>query len=240
MDFWQFPAGTRLWKEFQVDGRRMETRLLEKQSDEPEDWLAVSYAWDAAQTDAVQLPAGGKDVLGTSHDIPSADQCWGCHGGTRSHVLGFSAIQLAHEAPEGELTLQRLGDEGLLTQVPAGTPTIPGTSSERAALGYLHANCGHCHNQERPARQGTRCYDPERRFDLLLRVGRLGSVFDTPAYSTALEQIVHPGESPEHSELFKRVAKTAAEGGMPPLAKERVDDEGVAVLREWILHLPGR
>src|SRR4051794_17627830 len=30
MDDWQFPAGTRLWKEFRFGGRLVETRILEK------------------------------------------------------------------------------------------------------------------------------------------------------------------------------------------------------------------
>jgi hypothetical protein len=32
-DHWLFPNGTKIWKEFSRDGRKLETRYLEKQSD---------------------------------------------------------------------------------------------------------------------------------------------------------------------------------------------------------------
>ena len=38
-DAWNFPAGTRLWKEFSFNGRRIETRYLERQADGQ--WLYV-------------------------------------------------------------------------------------------------------------------------------------------------------------------------------------------------------
>ena len=82
--------------------------------------------------------------------MPSAADCGGCHGGRKSHVLGFSAVQLAK--PGLPLALDDLVSEGRLTRAPASLPAIPGNEVERAALGYLHANCGHCHNSARPPR----------------------------------------------------------------------------------------
>ena len=50
-DAWDFPAGTRLWKEFSHAGKRIETRLIQRRADKS--WLYVSYVWNDQGTDAV-------------------------------------------------------------------------------------------------------------------------------------------------------------------------------------------
>ena len=46
-----------------------------------------------------------------------------------------------------------LFEEGWLSDaVPESS--VPGDPSTVAALGYLHANCSHCHNRDRPPRVG--------------------------------------------------------------------------------------
>ena len=44
-DAWIFPVGTRLWKEFSFNGRRVETRYMERRPDGQ--WLYAAYAWSA-------------------------------------------------------------------------------------------------------------------------------------------------------------------------------------------------
>jgi hypothetical protein len=74
-------------------------------------------------------------------------------------VLGFEAVALAHEDARG-LTLAELVREGRLTHAPEAPPRIPGTPVERAALGYLHMNCGvSCHMPP----LGTRVVDEQGR-----------------------------------------------------------------------------
>ena len=41
---WVLPVGTRLYKEFSRDGRRLETRLLYKRGDN--DWFRMAYIWN--------------------------------------------------------------------------------------------------------------------------------------------------------------------------------------------------
>lgn len=222
MDFWKFPTGTRLWKEFTRDGVRVETRLLEKRSDADDDWLLVAYAWNEDGTDATQLPEGASRAHGTAHDIPAASQCLGCHGGTPSRVLGFSAIQLG-------ATTQQLFDEGLLTQAPPSLE-LPGDEVAQAALGYLHANCSHCHNQRRPQSTGPeRCWNPEKGFDFMLRVDSLGSVAQTNAVKS-----VNSFGGPDWKEIVGRAGKLPSQGGMPPLAKSVVDQAGLEKLEAFI------
>lgn len=196
---WEFPAGTKLWKEFTRDGVRVETRILAKLGPSDADWVAASYLWKADQSDALLASEAVPNALGTPHDVPAAKQCAGCHGGRKSRVLGFSAVQLSNQP---ELA-------ALLT-----TPTtysLPGDPEQRAALGYLYANCAHCHNTTRPKQTGARCYDP-RSLDLDITQ-----------------------QKPTRTDLVDRMGRRGL-GGMPPLASELVDTKGLALVKSWIAH----
>lgn len=238
-DDWQFPKGTKLWKEFTRDGRRVETRLLLKFGTGESDWAAAAYVWRTDGSDADLQPEGATNALDTEHDVPAANRCMGCHGGRRGRVLGFSAVQLANTEGPGAIAPSDLVNAGILSgEVP--NAIVPGNATERAALGYLHANCGHCHNTSRPQSDGPRCYDPRKDIDMLLTVSRLGSVDETPTYETIVGSVVEPGD-PEASKLIELVSQRS-EGGMgrdqmPPLASERVDEDGLALLKEWVLGL---
>src|SRR5690606_23060146 len=97
MDFWEFPAGTRLWKEFSRDGRRIETRLLSKTGSSPTDWYMMAYAWTADEREAVAAPDGVTNALGTAHDVPGTGDCAKCHVRMPDIVIGVSAILLDHQ-----------------------------------------------------------------------------------------------------------------------------------------------
>src|SRR4051812_36602398 len=101
-DAWDFPAGTKLWKEF-AHGRALETRYIERSTDGS--WRFGSYVWNAEGTDAVLAPASGlrdlpasgstrdtRDALAAHYTIPSVDDCRACHEGAPVPVLGFSAL----------------------------------------------------------------------------------------------------------------------------------------------------
>jgi mono/diheme cytochrome c family protein len=233
-DDWSFPMGTKLWKEFSVAGRRIETRLLVKHGPTDRDWAGAAYVWDAEQRDATLTPAGLEDADGHRYDVPSATDCAGCHGGRRSHVLGFSAVQLAKSGLP--VTLENLIDEGRLSRPPARMPAIPGDDSQQRALGYLHANCGHCHNRARPPREGARCYDPERRLDFWLPSDPAANALGMPAVTTSVPRFVTPGE-PDDSRLIELMARRGRLLHMPPLASQRVDPDGVRLVRAWVQSL---
>lgn len=141
-DAWRFPVGTRLWKEFSLDGRRIETRHFELQPDGR--WAYASYVWDG--DDAVRAPERGQTLAlpgGKTYAVPSTGDCIACHGGARSPVLGFAALQLGPAVPA-------LLRDGLLKNAPAAWATqapdfAAASPAEHAARGYLHGNCGHCH-----------------------------------------------------------------------------------------------
>jgi len=176
-DRWDFPAGTKFWKEFVFDGRRVETRFLWKvQSDR---WLFASYAWNDAQTEAVLAPESGianvaevasafaqgatADKPGKRHSIPSVADCRSCHDSARTEILGFTALQLSDDrdplAPHSEaltpdmITLRTLVAEERLVPsrrewIAAPPRVIASDPQARASLGYLSTNCGSCHNPE--------------------------------------------------------------------------------------------
>jgi hypothetical protein len=233
MDEWLFPEGTKLWKEFSVGGARVETRLLEKRGPTDTDWVSLSYTWRPDDQDAIAAPLGEVDAHHTDHDVPAAGECLACHGGRRSFVLGFSAVQLAPSAATDEIDLAGLTERSLLSSPPGSIPVVPGNAVEVAALGYLHANCSHCHNPTRPERSGARCFDPDRDIDFTLAVGQLDDVASTPTYRTVIGDGVKPGD-PDGSRLYELVSSRGLFRQMPPLATEHVDATAVANLRVWI------
>jgi cytochrome c553 len=140
---WEFPIGTRFWKEFSFDGHKVETRLLWRVS--KEQWVFASYAWNEAQTDASLAPESGipnlaevapfdvaqgspersRGAPGKRHSIPSIAECRSCHDSARTEILGFDALNLSDDrdpnAPHAEpltremITLRTLTEENLLT-----------------------------------------------------------------------------------------------------------------------------
>ena len=233
MDNWIFPEGTQLWKEFTRDGVRVETRLLQKVGPLDGDWVGLAYLWSSDQRDAYAAPAGAIDAQGTEHDVPAASECHACHGGTKSRVLGVSALQLGHDDESQLTTLETLVDRGLLSDPPGELVYgLPGDATQQAALGYLHANCASCHNSERPATRGARCFDPENELDFKLSVRDLGDVQETATYRT-MGAVVKPGQ-PGKSRLIALISDRDRFARMPPLASDEVDREALVLLQRWI------
>lgn len=232
---WQFPVGTKLWKEFSVGDRALETRLLLKTSPSEDGWAAGAYIWLPDGSDAVLSPYGALDVSGTPHDVPAAGECFGCHAGRASRVLGFSAIQLA---PRSYATPERLpaAAEQLLS-TPLAELDVPGSAEQRAALGYLHANCSHCHNQSPSAQSKDKCVNPNQHLsftlDFTLHTDQLADVEHTATYRTAIGKVIKAG-NPGGSKVLQMMGKRGAFAQMPPLGTEQVDTEGLATIRAWI------
>src|SRR5688572_686918 len=158
----EFPVGTRLWKEFSYE-RRVETRLIERTADGS--WRYATYVWNAEGTDADLAPVDGIRSLSAAgapngrYAIPSESDCRACHDGGEVPVLGFSALQLStdrdplapHREPSTGTDLGSLVALGRLRNLPEALLRRPprimaATPTERAALGYLHGNCGYCHS----------------------------------------------------------------------------------------------
>src|SRR6478609_2554709 len=117
MDYWVFPTGTRVFKEFNRSGVRVETRMMTKR--ERGGWQRVAYMWRIDQNEADAVVEGVENASGTDHDIPSQEDCGTCHFRTPDKVLGFSALQLAWDNPDPEAwSLTKLVEAGKLTTAP--------------------------------------------------------------------------------------------------------------------------
>jgi len=239
MDQWRFPVGTKAWKEFTRDGVRIETRLIEKASETQ--WLMIAYEWNAAQTEAFALPDGGADRAGTDHDIPSEMDCRSCHDGIEDRLAGVSAIQLNHDGTG--VTFEMLAQSGTLTATTSNKLAPPGDALVSDTLGYLHANCGNCHN---PLNVGRRPDGPQ--LVLWLDSDSLEAPEDTPTYRTTIERrtilapldgttarkLVATGSSAESLLWIRMDRRGENTGAMPPLGSEVVHDVGTASVAAWI------
>lgn len=219
-DRWNFPVGTRSFKEFATaDGQLLETRLIERiaaTGDPERDWWLGAFLWREDGSDADFVPDGAKDVLGTGHDVPTEDDCHTCHNGEPGRLLGVSRVQREGAPFEAD-------------------PVVVD------ALGVLHANCGHCHNPQGAAR-------PDTDLDLRLRATDTKPE-ETGVYRTAVDQAPFrfhadgvtarvAGGDPAASAVLYRMSRRAWRVSMPPLGSEVVDANGVATVTAWIKSLP--
>ncbi len=233
MDAWRFPIGTSAWKEFWVGGKPVETRLIRKLSDAPDGWQYIAYRWRPDGSDADAVPMGEVDAAGTGHDIPSRDGCYDCHAGARDLLLGVSAVQLS------PADVAALDAAGKFSETPPAF-AVPGSEATAAALGYLHANCGHCHVD-------SHFLQDKYALRMQLRVGDAAPE-QTLLYETAIGAptkhdfegtvvSVAPG-LPAKSQIYVRNSNRDL-GSMPPVGTERVDMVGLAAVKAWIESLPG-
>jgi hypothetical protein len=233
------PVGTQLFKEFSKDGKRLETRLVERVAatgHDDTDYWAGAFVWRDDESDADFAKDGAHDVRGTAHDVPAAETCWSCHNGEPGHALGFSALQLSHEL--GGLNLAALRQRGL---VPASVVdrTLPGDPIARAGVGWLHANCGHCHNPH-----GTSWPDT----NMMLRFGYGESSIESSELYKSTAGVatrtfpsvplrIDPG-NPDTSAIVHRLSTRGSRAQMPPIATEFVDPNGTERVRAWVSALP--
>jgi hypothetical protein len=254
-DAWQFPVGTKLWKEFAF-ARRVETRYLERTS--ASTWLYATYLWDADGRDARLAPAAGvkgaaESSPGVRYDVPGRADCRICHDGHATPVLGFTALQLSPDrdplAPHAEpkraedVDLGVLAAQGLVSGLPASMlarpPRIAAASPrERAVLGYLQSNCATCHTGrgdlaslglelEAPLESGA---GPASA--ITTAVGRTSRFRFRDAQHDADVRIV-PGE-PDRSVLALRLASRRPAAQMPPLGTRVADAEAARLIEAWI------
>jgi hypothetical protein len=259
IDRWDFPAGTRFWKEFSFGGRKAETRFLRKNGDGS--WTFASYAWNEDQTDAILAPEDGLPDLaeiapGKRHSIPAISDCRACHvpseGAPRTEILGFSALQLSTDrdpgAPHAEpladdmMTLETLVEENVFEPARPELAAVPpriqtADARTRSVLGYLSTNCGSCHNEESSIAN----------LGLLLKASVAPSHSRAAAPkslygSTSKWQIPHaqgasnfvtPG-SPDLSAILVRMKSRRPSTQMPPLGTVLHDKEAIALVTDWI------
>ncbi len=258
---WSFPAGTVFVKTFElpVDAgnpavtRRLETRLLVR--DGNGGVYGVVYKWrpdnsdadllDAAQTELIPAKTAIGEISEQPWYYPSRKDCQTCHNQKAGGVLGVNTRQLnrTYVYPSGisENELRTWNHIGLF-EPGFNDVDLPGfarlasaddatRSLEDRARSYLDANCAQCH------RPGGTVVDFDARYETPL--GKQGLVNGPVLIDEGIDRarIISPRDV-WRSIAFMRM-NTAGSIKMPPLARETIDQEGVALLRQWIVNMPG-
>ena len=244
---WVFPVGTKLFKQFTYEGKRVETRMFQKTA--TNFWVHATYAWNADDT-AAAISYGATVPVGTDGGtwvIPSSDDCDSCHRGRSDRILGFEQVSLGLQGATG-LTLLQLVVQGLVTPPPTQVNLRigdDGTGLDGPALSWLHVNCGvTCHNANENAQgygAGMRL-----RLDPTLLDGTPASASWDPLQTTLGVPCVsgsvqgQPRIVPGDSSASVIVQLTTQRGilQMPPIASRFVDTADVATVIAWIQHLP--
>ncbi|MEO0447609.1 MAG: heme-binding domain-containing protein, partial [Verrucomicrobiota bacterium] len=244
---WHFPSGSAFAQTLVFGGKRAETRVTHVTSGE---WHFLSYRWNEAQTDAHLVPEQGGEVLvphpqlpqrTVTRRIPSRAECATCHTQASFFVLGVSTAQL-DRGNQLEMILSTYPSRfrpHLFKPERRPAPLInpyhshSGSSLDQRARTYLSINCAHCH---REAGLGGRA---DLRLLLTEPLETAGLLNATPLVGLTGHpeaMVINPGH-PETSELLHRMSLRDGGAQMPLLDTNFVDEEGVALLTEWILSL---
>ena len=258
---WDLPVGTKFWKEFSFNGRKVETRFLWRTRKDR--WVFASYVWNDAQSDAELASESGVANIaeiadGKRHSIPSVSECHSCHDSNRTEILGFTALQLsddrdpnalhAEPATSEMVTLKTLVEENLVTprrtEWITAPPRIAAASPvARTALGYLSANCGNCHNRASSiaslgldlryelTQPGTGNASSECAAAIATTVGKRGHWVVPEAQEAS--RLINPGH-PESSAVLRRMKSRRPLSQMPPIGTVVADRQAIDLLTSWV------
>jgi mono/diheme cytochrome c family protein len=226
--------------------RRLETRLLVRDADGGV--YGVVYKWRDDNSDADLLNSSLTEQIDARQSwyYPSRHDCLQCHNAGAGGVLGVKTRQinrsLTYSSGVTDNQIRTWNHLGLfqpainvseLAMLPAlAAMDDTGRSIEDRARSYLDANCAQCH---RPA--GTVAYF-DARYDTPLAQQQLidGAVLIDQGIDRP--RIISPHD------IWRSIAymrmNTDTDIRMPPLARETIDQHGVALLGQWISSLPGR
>jgi len=242
-DDWQFPIGSVLMKNFELNGRLVETRLFMRHPDG--DWGGYTWEWNNAQTRATRVIGGKtKDIDGTEWLYPSEAQCMACHNGSVGFALSPETAQLNRNVLVGTDIVDQLdllNTAGMFTNPLPDSATLPKLADyldgsdalEDRARAYLHTNCSHCH---RPG--GGAPTDIDLRHTTSLPATNTCNVAPSSSdMGITNPLLIAPGE-PARSVLLNRMDRRDS-GGMPPLGTSEVDDAAVDLIDAWITSMDG-
>jgi uncharacterized repeat protein (TIGR03806 family) len=223
----------------------IETRLLIRES---YNWKALTYLWNAEQTDAqleiagAQLAVSWKDKSGTTrstkYSVPNLNQCKSCHmRSDKLSLIGPVARQLNKDV-EGENQLVRWQKAGLLHGLPdiksvdrLANYESPTETLDARARGWLEVNCAHCHRLDGPAKTSGLHLLASVNDMFHLGVGK--PPVAAGKGSGSFKYDIVPGKA-EQSILYYRIASTDLGVMMPELGRSIVHDEGLDLITRWI------
>jgi uncharacterized repeat protein (TIGR03806 family) len=241
------PPGTVTIKTFELDGRAVETRFYVRLMDGR--WGGYTYEWNEDGTDAFVLDEGShrRPVGNREWYYPTRAECNKCHTEGAGRSLGLELGQLNGDLtyPGGRranqlVTLQHIGlfdmplslNDGRAPRYPA--PGDTRVSVEARARAYLHANCSNCHRPQVEG-SGTTDFRYATPLDATMACGAEPLRDNLGAGPDA--RIIAPS-NPGKSMVVIRMLELGR-GRMPEVASLVVDQEGVALVSDWIRSLTG-
>jgi uncharacterized repeat protein (TIGR03806 family) len=249
----EFPVGSALIKTFAfapdlrapgVREYKVETRLLIHKAN---GWAAFPYVWNAEGTEAVYAPAGGRQAisvvgplgapLSIDYAIPNKNQCKTCHqDGDAVLPIGPKARNLNHDGPGHVNQVVDWQARGLLEGVPDDVPAAPAIHDVSLpvagrARAYLDINCAHCHKATGSASNSGLWLGAGETSAVKLGIGKHPTAAGRG--SGGITYVIAPGD-PDRSILAHRMESSEAGVAMPELGRSVIDDEGVALVRDWI------
>jgi len=246
---WTFPINSVLVKNFNLNGTRVETRLLVRHADG--NWGGYSYEWNAGQTDA-NLLLNGKITTkeGQTYIYPSGAECFQCHTTTTNIVLGPETRQINRDhtylstgiTANQLLTLESIGYfSTALADIPANLPRLTDPSDVMAsdhdrARAYLYTNCSQCHRAGGPTNVNLD-------FNITTADAGMNACETAPTYAiggaTAILSTGNSNSNAANSSMYLRmtcregVGSCVAVDQMPPLGSVLVDPQ-TQVVGNWI------
>src|SRR5262249_7161405 len=121
--------------------------------------------------------------------------------------------------------------------IAANAPRVRASGpTERAALGYLHANCSNCHNSQ--------SLIADLGLSFVVRADgtpeALATAIGQPSHyrptGTTIDRLVVPGD-PDASLVITRIANRGNVRQMPPIDSHLADADAIELLGRWIREL---
>jgi len=243
---WDFPNNSVLVKNFDLNGKRIETRLLVRHADGS--WGGYSYEWNDQETDA-SLLLNGKTTTkeGQVYIFPSSSECHICHTSVAGNALGPETRQLNRDftypstgiSANQLATLEHIGMfADPLDDIPANLDRLTDPSDTSASIAararaYLYTNCAQCHQQGGPTNVNIDFHI--ERMDVEMNICET-----TPTHSIGNANfIMSPGDASDSSLVLRMECRDGDAGcndgdQMPPLGSALVDTDGVNIVSEWI------
>jgi uncharacterized repeat protein (TIGR03806 family) len=252
-DVLNFPDGAMLLKNFYYDNaqpggqrRLIETRMLFKRAGQ---WEIYNYVWNSAQTEAFldqvgsTVPVSWIDEEGITRNIqyriPSLVECQSCHRKSGLNTpIGPEPQNLNSDkwyASGRENQLKQWVRQGYLEPgYPKNITTVvdwkdPSQDIDLRARSYLDINCAHCHDEGRSCSYRAIRLGFDRTDDPV----NLGVCVVPEEPVSPFSHIVARGNV-GRSVLHFRLTTDDEALRMPLIGRSIVDEEGVAMIEEWI------
>ena len=248
------PIGSALIKTFFYDqvlpsnsARIIETRVMIKRDT---GWIFAEYVWNAEQTEAY-LQMGGSTTavsfqhngatLAINYEIPSESNCATCHNvGEQPLPIGIKPQSLNSSyvfADGSKNQLTKWVEKGFLqNSLPATIASVVDYNDASKdinlrARSYFDINCAHCHHDGGSADYVNLRFGFTESSDFENLGVNQGAGIPVPGVMHGL--IVAPQNAAESS-LYYMMSTNNPIVKMPRLGRTIVDQEGLAIVEEWI------